>query len=307
MPFPPRSHAADVASFVDSVARSLKEHIPADVSIPNFVLELGDFPTSLKALKDLALLTKTGSLKAFRGRVGWPRPPRKTIADAWLAVNFGILPLVSDVRNFMASHDNVERRIRHLKDTYKKEVPFRRSRKFLFNFDSGPWVRNDYLYSSNVPFGTSKRRDFGRKVVTVTCGGTIYHTLSGFGDLDKKFLSLLASYGFMKPLSVIWEATPFSFLADYVTNIGDIVNSHSLPVFDGEITLRDVWTTVKVENEWNVDFLYTHQLGEKVSSPMYRTLKTEFTRYPGLPTSKGVKFDSDLSLNQVLNIVALLQ
>jgi len=288
-------------SFVDSVARSVREHIPVEVSIPNFLLELDDIPKTVTSLGKLSrygpdtlngLRTAVSSRKVNLG---------KTVADHWLAWNFGVMPTINDVTSFIGSHANVEKRIAFLKRTYKRETRFRRSRCFTESYDT-PWV---YHGSTSIGHAFYTRKVV-RRSTRISAGGYVYHDLSGFDDADNRFLAYASAYGFTKPLSVIWEATPFSFLIDYVSNVGDLVNSVSAPVFDGTITLKSAWTTRKVITDVTSHVKIVTPRGESTSGPYQRTVRTDFTRSAGLLTSKGVNFGSNMSLTQILNTLALL-
>lgn len=89
-------------------------------------------------------------------------------------------------------------------------------------------------------------------------------TLGGDVVVSDPNVARLSSMGFVNPLTIAWELVPFSFVADWFTNIGDVLASYT--DFAG-LTLQRSYTTVYAKNEemsW-----YCAGAPNYYSNPMY--------------------------------------
>lgn len=120
---------------------------------------------------------------------------KKKFADNWLEYHFGWVPAIKDIGAAMHT----------LTDPFApKRVKGRGSHDVSGSFTSN---RNSTSYY--------KQRTVTRTQVK----------LQADIQVSNPNAFLLSQMGFVNPLSVLWETVPFSFIADWVANIGQILGS----------------------------------------------------------------------------------
>jgi hypothetical protein len=158
--------------------------------------------------ESLAEANKAASLlPGLLGSIKKIVPPRnklpskiKNLASAWLAVRYGLLPLINDVNNVVEG----------LK---KPTGPLRRTTRS----NSGTLSRTSY---DTVTWNYSS--------LTETVGITSTDTLSvRVMSLDEYDITMLNNIGFSGKnlLTLPWELIPYSFVVDWFANIGDFVGA----------------------------------------------------------------------------------
>lgn len=125
----------------------------------------------------------------------------------WLELQFGWRPLIQDI------HDAIK----------VLESPF--------DYFGKP-VKAAIVY----PFGIES----GGGYLKYNGSGTIIVVFQANAQITNPNLYMAQSMGLINPASVAWEITPFSFVVDWFTNVGQIVDSFT--DFAG-VTLRDGFTT----------------------------------------------------------------
>jgi hypothetical protein len=143
---------------------------------------------------------------ALRGRRPTHRRLHEAASDAWLEYAFGVAPLLKDVEDGLIAFDALAR----------KQPP------------------------SEVVYGKFTERSvaFTSRISAVTAYCPTYFTRSSETQSDAKFhgsvwlepvsnLTHLHKFGisWSEVLPAAWELIPWSFLADYFTNIGDIIEA----------------------------------------------------------------------------------
>lgn len=127
-------------------------------------------------------------------KIGW-RNRSKTLANLWLEYSYGIKPLVEDIGNGITTLCKQHKPLRVSGAAVSKDVSF---------FDTGgpAWERTRTTYDTRV------RMSMDVKVISPN-------------------IHLAEQLGFINPAAVAWEAVPFSFVVDWFTNVGEVLNSWS--------------------------------------------------------------------------------
>jgi hypothetical protein len=295
--------AAERSSFFTDTVNSVTSEMPTQLSVPNFIFEARDILPSLASLGQLSEYgPKTfGSLsRAFETRrisLG------KTAADHWLSYQFFIKPLWSDVSSALSLTAKVRKRVDYLRKTHGKSTKFRRSKSF------GNSITEPYVHFSN--YSNQGGKLYGRwnhrVTTTFSAGGRFRHELGGLDDVNREWSAIAASTGFDNWYKVAWDAIPFSFVADYFTNIGTLLGGlKSNDVYDGAITLENTWSQTKSFQESSYDVYFLDEYGNKSYQQASRGSKTTFSRQVGIPTSLGLVFNTRQTPAQIANIIALL-
>lgn len=262
-----------IDSRADNEARSalLQSYIEAQNSFRggNFLAELGDTVRMLASpLKSIYRRTET-----FVGRVGKLRNVYrqdearygKLLGDAWLAYSFGVKPLANDVND--------------LTRTLNK-------------------MREDGFYEGRMPIsGTGRAREQYARLLQ---GFADFGPLGG--PLSKTILTEISvnsvSYdgvvrgrssttaaiqefgvGIFDIVPAVWEAVPWSFLVDYFTNTGEILDS--LRYADANLS----WLKRTVRNSVTRDFGEPKMSSDSsrdvsVSGGRCHTTRVYVNRYP---------------------------
>jgi hypothetical protein len=298
----------DLSDFYSNFLSRQLEQIPTVLSVPNFLLDIDDIgklATPIKQLqgfgyrsiKDLKLALGTRS-----GRTNLLSRFTEYGANVHLAYQFGVKPLISDIKNSLKVVEKVQRRIAYLKRTAGKKIKIRGSKGFDLSLNSEP---------NFIPGTPYYRKWIAQKAtVNVGVGLEVIQNLQGLDDTGRLLAAYAAATGFNKPLSVLYDAVSFSFLADYVSNVSQLFSSLAFEPFEGKITALDGWSSTKTEFQASLvvgvppttggsNFVSTHVACE--------WQQKVYTRRRGVPSNQGLVFDTKLSGTQAANIVALIR
>jgi hypothetical protein len=195
-------------------------------------------------------------LKNFRKMMSGAKSARNTLGSDYLNIQFGWTPLIQEYTNVLRVGLTLDRAV--YAETY------RRKRNWDGPFHDGHITSNVILNSSGTPWGTagSSRGSiwggagFG---VTFTVDGTWresedYHWSSRYTGLAKPSLKansqsdqatdVFKRLGLVDDPRLLWDLTPYSWLADWFTTIGDsITNANAYAPLNGK---------------YSVDFAYLH-------------------------------------------------
>lgn len=158
----------------------------------------------------------------------------KDIADWWLATNFGWKPLLSDIKKMYKAYNLLNQRLEFLISNNGKPI---RSRATLYEAADPKW----YFYdTTNMGLnlntwvqwpGRSARTSSWRHRVTRTRSQKIW--ASGSFVMYLKDVNLPATrnllavdlLGLRPTPAVIWNSLPWTWLIDWFTNVGDILDN----------------------------------------------------------------------------------
>lgn len=151
-------------------------------------------------------------VRALRKHRNWVRNSTRETSRLWLEYHFGWSPMCQDI--YDAAH------------IFTKPIP------------SGKiFGKGHVTYSFATPVGWSDR--------TVT-RGPLCARQGGTFLIENPNVFLLARSGLANPIAIAWELVPFSFVVDWFSNVGDVINGWS-----------DL-LGLKVTDSWNTVFLRTY-------------------------------------------------
>jgi hypothetical protein len=215
--------SAILASDFDSAIADLIGEIPTDVLLPNLITELPETLTLHKQLRS-CFTRATGSWKSAA------RQYSRQGSNAGLAYAFGIAPFAKDLVSLMNLAGRVRNRIKHLSTISTDDwTPWRRSYSvdksavtMTFSpgtFGSSGTMLQSWRVQSDV---TADAQIFSRVIRTRTIDPA---TEMAAGYLDAS--------GMTKVGSAIWEAIPFSFVADWFHPCGRALERLNVSAFEG--------------------------------------------------------------------------
>lgn len=169
---------------------------------------LGESREILQLLRDpfKGLLKVVNGFTSKRKKL---RKGSKAIADLWLETRFAVLPLMSDVNSIL--------------DIFLGDVN-RRNRDRFFGRTSKV-LSNDYLTESMTINGRASYHYEDKYEVFLKCG-VLFEKIDRHDDLSNYLHSSLLDISNVAVTA--YELTPWSFLVDYFTNVGDIISAASL-------------------------------------------------------------------------------
>jgi hypothetical protein len=202
-----------------AIARTTPNHPYVDV-VQN-VLEAGDIPR--------VLMIRANTLV-------------KMVANEYLRLQFGIKPLVKDIKRTLNWAENVHKRLdqlQKLRDTggYRKTVT-------LDELTTAATAVNQTMQSSGC-FLSGTIDSVGQRTIR---GHVRYLPTQDFKKFSQREMLAMAKrsvFGVELSLSGLWEGMPWSWLIDWYTNIGDLLmqTRNIVPVTVQSVTLMRSTTT----------------------------------------------------------------
>jgi hypothetical protein len=122
----------------------------------------------------------------------------KALADEWLALQFGWIPLVSDVYEGVGDLALLQNEPRRTRVTTSK------TKRWSVSFKEGAW--------EGLPVTITDEGQYTRKYVYV-----FSYRRETFADLSR--------FGLTNPASVAWELTPWSFVVDWFIPVGKFLDA----------------------------------------------------------------------------------
>jgi hypothetical protein len=282
-------------SFWNDFLQSSEFQFPTDISLPNFLLELGDVDRTINGLRDLM---KRGANSA---RDLNPVDARKDSRSAHYTVGFGLGPLMRDVQDLLNTHSKFENRLRWIKKNNGRNVPIRK-REIIEGVPKGPHVATAIKW---LP-GTYTR--------TRVVGARLSIDLADLDDALGRLAAGLHHMGFNNPGAVLWEAIPFSWAVDYFLDLKALTHQYAQKtVFSGTWKISDGYHSHVSEHTWNFEygpwsryFLSKTRLVVPQQEGGTCVTKT-YSREPGIPSTSGIIVNSGpKDWNQHVNLLRQL-
>jgi hypothetical protein len=199
------------------------------------IAEIKDFPRLVKG--------KLDSLKSLVRSVSNP----KGLADWFLAIQFGWKPLLSDIRKCIKLYFSLESRINFLMRNggvpLKRATPVREpvvTDEVLYEYigpDNQGWMED------LVPLGSDPDLMIDRFTCKITLHKEVTERASGvftyhLGDIPPTPAYLrLKLLGLIADEALMWEATRWSWLVDWFSNMGDIISNIEANLRDRVVSL----------------------------------------------------------------------
>lgn len=295
----------DPSAYGASAWSKFKPNRPtADAAV--FLAELRDVPRMLKtSAKGFADIWRSMG----GARTGLMRP--KSVADHFLNTQFGWLPFLNDLRKFYRTWHTLDakmKRIKRMNGQWEKRGGnvLTENREAVVKESSATSGHTPTLSSYYYPQGATSS---GHYQIVVSFQRRIWFEAAfkyyipewKFESNAWKAATVANLFGLMPNPSVVWEATPWSWLVDWFTNAGDCISNMS-----------DGWSENLVA-KYAYLMSTTHQIGKLISDLIlwngtyHDTWQFEYSRKVRQPASPfgfsvGV---GNYSLRQAAILVAL--
>jgi hypothetical protein len=296
-------------TWCDKQLRGLLEAVPAQTSLPNFLLELGDIRQLVPQLRELAtrlVIPRKGlSLKniASGKASGQLKRELKSVANAQLVTQFALLPLVQDIMSIIYAQERVMKKLNWLRKNNQQRVTVRRYRSGYVNVPTSTYGAGCPGLSAQVKV---KREAITAKVTEVV-GAQAHLRYDGLDAPLAELKALRSYFGFNKPFSVIWEAIPFSWLIDYFAHLDELIDRlPQVPSFTGSPSLTNPWFSKKVTYSYSFKFTTTLSDCDLDGKNCANGDFTSYFRTGTVPSGYSPMLSGSLKGNQILNTLALL-
>lgn len=190
-------HYSDEEALRDRLMENMYERLRGNSEI---IVDLAESAQTVKMVRNALRLKKTMAdfvVKSLRGR----RQSISELSGKWLEYRYGWMPLVYSIYD---AADTLGRQIRSKEIRLQERGSVRTSDAYSLSY--GDTVDSRVSYSWDWQHST--RMEIGYR----------------FNPIDPTLQSL-ANWTSLNPLSIAWELTPLSFVADWFVNVGDQLRS----------------------------------------------------------------------------------
>jgi hypothetical protein len=298
-------------------------------SLLNFILELIETLSNMANLVTALVLKWNKLIEYARWLYQKFTSEGKTHPEAmWLSWNFAIRPFIKDVKSLFSSLRNAQKRLDYLRRVNHTTTTKHFRRKDVY--DPGEVIGNfvyhqDEVYQSEpVSAYTYVVRTFRMRIELESYKLDFHCQADVRFDIDDAYLDdsvgigivWSAMQGLYNPEAILWEACPFSWLADYFVSARQKL-LHQLfdlnPLRDGVI--QRACHSWKCKTSWSVYQVVTevvYDYGGNIVTPavtseklMTRHPLTVYFRHEGLPSVEEIPLRIP-GWNQLANLFALL-
>lgn len=188
------------------------------VDLPVSIFELGEIPKLIKQLGGfmIANLAKRGRSKQSVGSI---------IAEGYVAYNFGVAPVISDILSLLDVADKISERERYLR-ALQQEKGKRIRRKLTSENVRGQWTVSSAFASNVTPnFVVSCLADVEcSRRYWYSCRAKLVHNIPA---RELRSRATRATLGLQHlSLAQLWEIIPWSWLIDYFVSTGTLLNAY---------------------------------------------------------------------------------
>lgn len=266
-------------SFNQRAYAAMKPSLEGDVSATNFLLELGDLKQLLRFFSGLGSLSTKKSIPEYLEEL------TKKVSEGHLTWEFGIRPILNDLNEIWTGIANYEKRIAEFIERSKGE------QKRYYSEKVPQAVHEDTVSSSNDRTFKSIYKCSIKRVATMSY---TYKITEDLNSLVGRLRAIQAILGLKASASVIWEAIPFSFLVDYVLNVGEFLRSIEDDLIEPDVEIIDYSISYKLTFDRKLMCTYPNYPSGYEEYMCSRTNGTMYQRTRALPDTGGAPLTMSL-------------
>jgi hypothetical protein len=257
---------------------------------------LGELRESISMIKNPAKSFRQGIVNyiataQLRSKGVKQRIKRKVLAETWLEYSFGWIPLISDIK------EGVEAYHKHVSQEFYQKLTSRGQSSDSHIYEAGQRGSN----ANFVPL-LADTKSITTQSVQYIVG--LEYTCTGANPDVSVFER--AGITFRDFVPTIWELVPYSFLVDYFTNIGDILEAGATSTSDVKWVCRTKRSTARLFQFDAPDTLKTQENRTVTGSPSYSaTSAVNVERESPIPGFPKFEVSIPSSPTQWINMAAL--
>jgi hypothetical protein len=228
--------------------QTLLPSIKAELSLPNFLIELKDFRSVIATIKGVY------TSSSFRAALSYLLVPKnlslaalmRTAAGSYLNLQFNWLSLLSDIARIYQAMLRTESRMNDLV-TRTGRV---QTKHFHFAWQEYKDVDSDWQWHGRVGYQTQwLMSEVGSRRV-ISYSPSVFHAeiqfnynLTGYQTEHARLLSYLDALGINLNPAIIWNALPWSFVVDWVIGLGPYLDTLKVSNMEPQINIhRYLWS-----------------------------------------------------------------
>lgn len=215
------------------------------VDIPVAILELGDVVHLIRNAGRGIIFNAVEQLRTSRGRRHINNAARTN-----LLYQFGLAPLVGDLVKLSNLQEQVQQRLNQME---RLAAP----RGYRRTVNVGAWTSQasySRVMQSNQFFWTDVIEQTTMQLIRVHCRWIPDNGFRNLSLSDRERLAFRSALGLTFDSSTVWEALPWSWLADWASNIGHYVmaNRNTIPAsLSGVHVMRETRSTFRSQGGIN--------------------------------------------------------
>lgn len=215
---------ADAASYGATGWNRFRPGKPtADMGV--FLGEFKDIPRMLKG-------TAKFFHDAWRAMGGGLSKPSKALANHWLNIQFGWLPFINDLRKAYKTYRNLDSQLQRIK---RYNGRWQRRGGSIIDDTVSERISSSATATAHWPTLATKQYvnpsipgSYAMSKVKITRAwfeGAFRYWIPDVESVYWSRRAVVELYGLMPNPALVWELTPFSWLADWVSNVGDVLSN----------------------------------------------------------------------------------
>jgi hypothetical protein len=243
---------SNLAELQTRALASLLPLIKAELSLPNFILELKDLRSSVKVIK--TVLTSSALIGTLKSLL-IPKDVSlggliRTLAEHHLNLQFNLLPLISDIGKILLALRRTESRM----NEFVTRAGRVQTRHFRFAWPEFTDEESSFTFTGTIggeilkwginEIGCSRK---------VSYDATIFHAqvqynynYTGYQVEHARLLSYLDAFGINLNPAIIWNAIPWTFVVDWVLGIGQYLDTLKVTNMEPQINIRRyLWSVIR--------------------------------------------------------------
>lgn len=239
-----------LSELVSASLRTMLPLIRPELSLVNSAIELKDFKTLKGTIRNILKLPKLALRRGRKFKNVWNM--LQVAADVYLQWKFNISPLISDVHSIYRALANTERRLNGLISRAGKlqVAHFTRNIDEFTNSDeevSGPWACGTFRHEGGgdlSSYATATHRRLVHYDASVFHAQLQYNYHYTDYQLEHaRVLALLDSLGVNLNPAIVWNAIPWSFVVDWLVDVGRWLNTQRIGNMDPKINIMQyLWS-----------------------------------------------------------------
>ena len=228
----------------------------------------------------------------------------KDIASGYLTYEFGWKNFTQDLGHLWNIMSETEKKLQELRDSWGKVTHLVKLKEYDW---PQPDQFDEVFYEPRVGYGW--RYKLIAFKLQMRIGTYRFHQLQGLDSTINFIRAAGIALGLGSPIKAIWDALPFSFVVDWFTSIGSVLDETRLRhVFDGPWELRHPCHSQKIKAKIAVtqeNLPMGRWIGPSQIYPAGEVFVTRYERQFGFPSSRIRSKILELSPKQLLLLAAL--
>lgn len=248
---------AGAQGYMNDVCRDVRPDLTT-VSVPNFLIEIGQ-------IKDLFKIWKRNLSLS------------KNVAGGFLNYNFGWKPTIGDITAMVNGIRSLDQRIRDFESACNVLI----KKDKLISKDS-------FTKSGSFTYSSTHKTEWSISYKSKLSGALAFRPqpLAAMSNFEKTLRGLLDTLGFQLDPRIIWDEIPFSFVIDWFFGVGNWLSNFSIDTLSLPISYVDGYLTYKEEltiESNTILNVYNANYSPKARCLGVVTVESFFQRMPILP------------------------